>query len=161
VPATTTSVPATTSTSSIAATTTTVAGTPFGGEVAIGDDVEPPTLNPYVLGGDSYSVARISRAWTCGTQEVDGDTRELVPDLVVELPTVANGGLTLNEDGTETVRLRIREDAVWEDGTPVSGYDYEFTYRVIMDPATASARTTTGTSSRSRWRWGRSPSSSP
>ena len=135
-PATTTSVPATTSTSSTApSTTTTVAGTPFGGEVVIGDDAEPPTLNPYVLGGDSYSVARISRAWTCGTQEVDGETRELVPDLVVELPTVANGGLTLNEDGTETVRYRIRPEAVWEDGTPISGYDYEFTYRVIMDPA--------------------------
>lgn len=134
VPSPTTSVPASTSTSSVASTTT-APGTPFGGEVVIGDDAEPPTLNPYDLGGDSYSVARISRAWTCGTQEVDGETRELVPDLVVELPTVANGGLTLNEDGTETVRYRIREEAVWEDGTPVSGYDYEFTYRVIMDPA--------------------------
>ena len=127
---TTTSAPTTTA----ATTTTAPSGTPRGGEAAVGNDQEPPTLNPYVLGGDSYSVALISRAWTCGTQEVDGVTRELVPDLVVELPTVANGGLTVNEDGTETVRYRIRPEAVWEDGTPVSGYDYEFTYQTIMNP---------------------------
>ena len=34
----------------------------------------------------------------------------------------------------ETVRYRIRDDAVWEDGTPVSGFDYEFTYQTIMNP---------------------------
>lgn len=137
-PGTTTQAPTTTSpTTTTAATTTTASGTPRGGEAVIGDDQEPPTLNPYALGGDSYSVARISRAWTCGTQEVDGDTLELVPDLVVQLPTVANGGLTVNADGTETVRYRIREESVWEDGTPVSGYDYEFTYQTIMDPDNA------------------------
>jgi peptide/nickel transport system substrate-binding protein len=124
----------TTTTVTSTTTTTTAPGTLFGGEVVIGDDQEPTTLNPYALGGDSYSVARISRAWTCGTQEIDGDTLELVPDLVVELPTVGNGGLAVNEDGSETVRYQIRGEAVWEDGTPVSGYDYEFTYRTIMDP---------------------------
>lgn len=138
-PATTTQAPTTTSTST-PVTSTSAPPTRFGGEAVIGDDAEPTTLNPYALGGDSYSVARISRAWTCGTQEIDGDSGELVPDLVVELPTVANGGLTLNEDGTETVRYRIREEAVWEDGTPVSGEDYEFTYRTIMDPANGIAR---------------------
>jgi ABC-type transport system substrate-binding protein len=35
------------------------------------------------------------------------------------------------------VRYRIRPEAVWEDGTPVSGFDYEFTYRTIMDPGNA------------------------
>ena len=138
-PSTTTQAPATTAgpTTTTAAATTTLPGPPRGGEAVIGDDQEPPTLNPYALGGDSYSVARLSRAWTCGTQEVDGETLELVPDLVVTLPTVANGGLTVNADGTETVRYRIRPEAVWEDGTPVSGFDYEFTYRTIMDPGNA------------------------
>ncbi|HSQ37729.1 MAG TPA: ABC transporter substrate-binding protein [Acidimicrobiia bacterium] len=136
-PSTTTQAPTTTAvaTTTSTSTSTTAPGTPRGGEAIIGDDQEPTTLNPYALGGDSYSVARISRAWTCGTQEVDGETLELVPDLVVQLPTVANGGLTVNADGTETVRYRLREEAVWEDGTPVSGFDYEFTYRAIMDPA--------------------------
>lgn len=139
-PATTMQASTTTSPPTTEVTTTTAPGTPFGGEAVIGDDAEPPTLNPYSLGGDSYSVARISRAWTCGTQEIDGETRELVADLVVELPTVANGGLILNEDGTETVRYQIRPEAVWEDGTPLSGYDYEFTYRTIMDRANGIGR---------------------
>lgn len=138
---TTTSAPTSTevSTSTLApptttATTTTIPGPHPGGEVVIGDVEEPITLNPFLLGGDTASVTRLARAWTCGTQEMDGETGELVPGLVEELPAIANGGITLNPDGTETVHYRLRPEAVWEDGTPVSGYDYEFTYRTIMDP---------------------------
>ncbi len=135
-PATTRATTTTAAPTTTAAVTTTAAGpaTRFGGEAIIGEAREPVTLNPFSLGGDTYSVALLSRAWTCGTQKVDGTTRELVPDLVVELPTVANGGVTLNEDGTGTVRYEIRPEAIWEDGTPVSGHDYEFTYRTIMAP---------------------------
>ena len=59
---------------------------------------------------------------------------ELIPDVVTELPTIANGGITINDDGTETVRYQIRDEAVWADGTPISGDDYLFTYQTITDP---------------------------
>ncbi|MBN2113265.1 MAG: hypothetical protein JW785_03965 [Acidimicrobiia bacterium] len=138
-PATTTQPPATattagTSTSAATTTTTAVALKPYGGEVIIGDDQEPPTLNQFAPGGDNFIVVKIAQAWNCGVQDIDGYTLELVPDLVTELPTVANGGLVVNADGTETVRYQIHDEAVWEDGTPVSGDDFAFTLETILNP---------------------------
>ncbi|MCU0280985.1 MAG: ABC transporter substrate-binding protein [Acidimicrobiia bacterium] len=136
----TTQPPATTTTagtSSTTATTTTTAPQAlksYGGEVIIGEDQEPPTLNQFAPGGDNFIVAKIAQGWNCGVQDVDGFTLEMIPDLVTELPTVANGGLTVNADGTETVRYQIREEAVWEDGTPISGEDFAFTLETIMNP---------------------------
>jgi peptide/nickel transport system substrate-binding protein len=116
-------------------TTTGVAGKPYGGEVVVGWDQEPPLLNTYAPGGGNNMItAVLYQAWGCGTNEVDGYSLELVPDLVTELPTIANGGITVNADGTETIRYQIRDEAVWADGTPISGADYEFTYQTIMDP---------------------------
>jgi peptide/nickel transport system substrate-binding protein len=107
---------------------------PYGGEVIFASDQEPPSLNTYAPGGDNFIVSIIGQSYWCGVQEIDGFTLELVPDLVTELPSVANGGVTVNADGTETVRYQIRDEAVWEDGTPVSGDDFQFTLDTIMDP---------------------------
>jgi len=136
-PAATTTTAAPTTTAAAAATTTTEAapeGKPYGGEVVIGQDQEPPTLNVFAPGGDNSVVSIIGQGYLTGTQQIDGFTLELVPLVVTELPTVENGGITLNADGTETVKYTIRDDAVWADGTPISGDDYMFTYDTIMDP---------------------------
>ncbi|MEA2001951.1 MAG: ABC transporter substrate-binding protein [Actinomycetota bacterium] len=130
--ATTTAAPATTA----APTTTTAAdpGKQYGGEVTVADDQEPPTLNWAVPGGDNAVVSRIGQAYWAGVQEIDGFTLELIPELVTELPTVANGGVVVNEDLTMTVNYQIRDEAIWSDGTPISGDDFQFTYEIIMDP---------------------------
>ncbi|MEE8331302.1 MAG: ABC transporter substrate-binding protein [Acidimicrobiia bacterium] len=131
-----TEAPATTAPPATAAPGTTQAPfqKPYGGEVFFANDQEPPTLNSFAPGGDNFIVSIIGNSYWCGTQVIDGFTLELTPDVVTELPTVANGGITVNADGTETVRYQIRDEAVWEDGTPVSGDDYQFTYDTIMDP---------------------------
>ena len=133
---TTTAAPATTTTAAPATTTTepAPAGKPYGGEVILGQDQEPPTLNGYAPGGDNFIVSIIGQAYWCGVQEIDGFTLELVPELVTELPTVANGGITINADGTETIRYQILEEAQWADGVPISGDDFMFTYETIMNP---------------------------
>jgi peptide/nickel transport system substrate-binding protein len=113
---------------------TPIVAAPFGGEVIVGVDQEPPTLNPLVPGGDNFIVTDIGQAYFGGVYDIDGETLELVPDLVTELPTVANGGVTVNDDGTMTVVYNIDPDAVWSDGVPVSGADFHFTLDVIMDP---------------------------
>ena len=64
-----------------------------------------------------------------------GDTLDLIPEVVVELPTVANEGVVLNEDGTMTVSYEIRPDAMWADGEPITGSDFQFTLETIMDPS--------------------------
>jgi ABC-type transport system substrate-binding protein len=127
---TTITTPATTST-----TTSTLPGRiDYGGEVVIGVLEEPSTLNWFAGGGESAALGAIGVPVWAGVFKVDGETLELVPDVVVELPSVANGGLVLNPDGTETVRYEIDPLAVWSDGTPISGADLAFTYESIMNP---------------------------
>ncbi len=127
----------TTTTAAPETTTTTTEAKPekpYGGEAIVADDQEPPTLNPLAPGGDNFIVSIIGQGYHTGIQEIDGFTLELIPELGTELPTTANGGVTVNEDGTMTVRYTIKDEAVWADGTPISGADFEFTYTTIMDP---------------------------
>jgi peptide/nickel transport system substrate-binding protein len=125
-----------TTTTAAPATTTTEAepGKPYGGEAIVGDAQEPPTLNTFVPGGDNLIVSVIGQGYLAGVYEIDGYTLELLPELATELPTTANGGVTVNDDGTMTVRYEIKDEAVWEDGTPISGDDFMFTLETILDP---------------------------
>jgi len=107
---------------------------PYGGEAIVADDQEPPTLNSFVPGGDNFIVSIIGQTYAAGVQEISGFTLELIPELVVELPNTDNGGVTVNDDGTMTVRYSILDSAVWEDGTPITGDDFQFTLDTIMDP---------------------------
>ncbi len=91
-------------------------------------------MNPLVPGGDNAVVSRIGQAYLAGVQEIDGYTLELIPELVTELPTVENGGVVVNDDGTMTVNYQIRDEAVWSDGEQISGDDFQFTLDTIMDP---------------------------
>ena len=98
------------------------------------DDQEPPTLNWAVPGGDNFIVSIVGESYWAGVQQINGFTLELDPELVTELPTVGNGGVVINDDGTMTVNYQIRDEAVWSDGTPISGDDLQFTLDIIMDP---------------------------
>ena len=127
----------TTTTAAAEETTTTEAPSnekPYGGEVVVADDQEPPTLNWAVPGGDNFIVSIIGQSYWAGVQEIDGFTLTLIPELVTELPTVGNGGVVLNDDGTMTVNYSIRDEAVWSDGTPITGNDLQFTLDTILDP---------------------------
>ncbi len=116
------------------ATTTEPPAPAYGGTVVIGGDQEPLTLNPFADGGDVSTVATIGQTYLAGVYDVDGSTLQLVPELVTELPSVGNGGVVLNDDGTMTVRWVIRDDAVWSDGVPVTAADLAFTWNLMRDP---------------------------
>lgn len=130
---TTTAAPDETTTTTAPATTTTEAQLekPYGGEAIVGDAQFPPTLNGFINNNSIVSI--VAQTYASGTQEIDGTTLELIPELVIELPTVANGGVVVNDDGTMTVTYQIRDEAIWEDGTPVSGADYQFTLETILE----------------------------
>lgn len=137
---TTTAAPSATSTTTEAPQTTTTTTEPkpqkpYGGEAIVADSQEPPTLNPMAPGGDTFVVSIIGQGYLTGIQEIDGYTLDLVPELATELPTTANGGVVVNDDLTMTVTYTIKEEAVWADGVPITGADFEFTYETIMDPA--------------------------
>ncbi len=125
----------TTTTTTTPETTTTMDPTrSYGGEVVVAVAAEPVSLNPFVQGGGDPIATVIGEAYWAGVQEVDGYTLELIPELVTQLPTVANGGVVINEDGTMTVRYQIRDEATWSDGLPITGEDFQFTLDLILDP---------------------------
>ena len=129
---TTTEAMETTTTEAVEETTTTEPSIekPYGGEAINGADQYPATFNGFI--NDNTVVSDLGNLWACGTQDISGYTLELIPEVVTELPTVANGGFTVNDDGTMTVKYTIRDEARWADGTPISGADYQFTYESIM-----------------------------
>jgi peptide/nickel transport system substrate-binding protein len=112
-------------------TTTTLPETvPVGGTVSLAV-VAPEgaafSFSPWAEG----FVPAIGETYLAGAWEIDAATFDFVPDLVVEIPTVANGGVVVSPEGTMTVTYHIRPEAVWEDGHPVSGDDFAFTYETI------------------------------
>jgi peptide/nickel transport system substrate-binding protein len=124
---------AATTTTTRAITTTTAPPTEpprRGGTAVVGERQEPETLNPLLDG--SASVWRIGELHLAGISDVGPDGRRR-PEVLRDLPTVANGGLALNDDGSMTVRYEILPEAVWADGTPISGADFAFTYETLVD----------------------------
>lgn len=138
VPTTTTQPPNLAAPSSSTTTTTTVPEPvthPYGGDAVIGIGSEPFSLNPFLDGGNSDVVRTIGRPVWAGAFTLDGRTLDPVPVLAAELPTLDNGGLVVDADGTVSVVYRVNPEARWENGTPVTGDDFAFTYRLVTDPA--------------------------
>lgn len=108
---------------------------PYGGEITVGIATEPTTLNPFLEGGGADVVHLIGRTVWAGGIALDGLTHDPFPVLLSEIPSLGNGGLVENDDGTVTVTYRINPEARWEDGSPVTGADFEFTYRLVTDPS--------------------------
>ncbi|MBN1165284.1 MAG: peptide ABC transporter substrate-binding protein [Candidatus Krumholzibacteriota bacterium] len=57
---------------------------------------------------------------------------ELIPDLITEIPTLQNGGISEN---FLVYTYHLRKDARWHDGVPVTSADVKFTWEVMMHPA--------------------------
>ena len=100
----------------------------MGGRLVIGMQQEPEILNEAV----NTMVAGVYVCNLIFSKFVKhNDRMELVPDLIVEIPTVENGGIAPDH---LIYTYRLRQDAVWHDGTPVTSADVEFTYRVMVHP---------------------------
>lgn len=52
--------------------------------------------------------------------------------LLAEMPTKENGGIT-GEGETFSITYRLDPDAVWDDGTPITSADVEFSWRAVLD----------------------------
>ena len=100
----------------------------LGGTLVIGMQQEPEILNDAIN-------SMLSVVYVCNlvfSKFVKNNERmELVPDLIREIPTVENGGISPDY---LTYTYHLRRDAYWHDGIPVTSADVEFTYRVMMNP---------------------------
>lgn len=128
-------------TSSVASTTTTTIALPtYGGAITVGVVGTPDSLNPFLTAGNDDSLEAFRSLMWASAMRLDPQTLEPEPGVVEETPTLGNGGLTINPDGTMTVRYVIRRDAVWEDGTPIGFDDFLRTYEVATEASNVNPR---------------------
>jgi ABC-type transport system substrate-binding protein len=134
---TTTTVAVTSSTTTLPqATTTTSPPDGFGGEAVVGIPFGLNTLNPFQAGG--LDGARlVGNALWATVYDMDPDAWERIPDNVSALPSTANGGIEINDDGSMTVQYQVPRTATWSDGRPISGADLAFTAEAMRDLAFA------------------------
>jgi peptide/nickel transport system substrate-binding protein len=93
------------------------------------------TLNP--LYTNMWFSGITNQIWNCYAWNFD-DQNNPVPVLVKEMPSAENGGISA--DG-KTITLKLREDLVWSDGTPLTSEDFLFTYEMTVNSANAVATT--------------------
>ena len=99
------------------------------GQVVIGLSQEPTVFDPrrpHIEVDEGVYMALFSPLWT-----VDPAGR-LLPRLALEVPTVANGGVSA--DGLSW-SLRLRPGVTWHDGTPFTSADVKYTLESIMAPS--------------------------
>mgnify|MGYP001160172460 CR=1 FL=1 len=90
---------------------------------------ELDSLNPYYT--NMWFASTVQDLLYAPAWWID-DNGSPVPALVTEIPSVENGGLS--PDGT-VVTLKLRQDAMWSDGEPITSADFVFTYDMILDDA--------------------------
>ncbi len=99
-----------------------------GGTVVIGYEQEPAILNPFIEGGDMMATKDVISNVLVGLVRIKPDfTYE--PMLAAEIPDEANGGVTKDPF---TVTWKLKPEATWSDGTPITADDVKFTYDTIM-----------------------------
>lgn len=104
-----------------------------GGTVTIGDVREANQFNPYYL--EQPPDTTVASAVWASLVVATSDGR-LLPDLAVDLPTTANGGVRVPGDGGDamTVRWRLREGLAWSDGAPLTCDDFRYAWEWVLDP---------------------------
>ena len=99
-----------------------------GGRVVVVSAQEPKTLLPHL---DLLTLSReVQRLVFDGLLTLD-DKGEYVPRLAAEVPTVDNGGVSAD---ARVYTFKLRPGIKWQDGTPFTAADVEYTWKLITDP---------------------------
>jgi peptide/nickel transport system substrate-binding protein len=120
--------------------TTSGAAVPKGGSIVVGAEQWPECVNPITSCSSAtwywYSVGLhvLPRAMV-----LDLKGNFVASPLLVEAPTLDNGGVT---QSPFTITFKISDKAVWEDGSPITSSDFDFTWRSIVN--TTGAYSTVG-----------------
>ncbi|HXZ95298.1 MAG TPA: peptide ABC transporter substrate-binding protein [Dehalococcoidia bacterium] len=90
-------------------------------------NTDPYTLDP-AASNDALSVSYIMQIYS-GLLKLDSNL-EPVPDIAASMPTVSADGLTYT--------FHLRTDVKFSDGTPVTAYDFQYSWNRAANPATNS-----------------------
>ncbi len=63
------------------------------------------------------------------------DKGQVIPILATDVPTLANGGIVANSDGTYDITWKLQPNVKWHDGEPFTSKDVAFTWKFVADPA--------------------------
>jgi len=91
-----------------------------------GNSADPESLDPHKT--STVYEANILRDLFMGL---------MVQNAKAEVEPGAAESYTVSDDG-KTYTFKLRQGATWSDGTPVTAQDFEFSWRRVTDPATAS-----------------------
>ena len=94
--------------------------------LTIGYDREPDTMNRYA----THILEDIESCVVEGLVTND-EKMNIVPVLATDVPTTANGGVTLRPDGGMDVTWKLRPGVQWHDGVPHTSADVKFTVDAI------------------------------
>lgn len=93
---------------------------------------EPPSFNAAIVATGYDSLVMHLVLLRLVRTDPNGNVQ---PQLAAGLPTVDNGGVTVDEaNRTMTVTWDLRKDVFWADGKPVTADDVVFTYDAITKP---------------------------
>jgi peptide/nickel transport system substrate-binding protein len=91
---------------------------------------EPENLHPKLLFGSGVTDYFWTFDSTLAIRDFSGAPH---PVIARELPTQANGDWVVNPDGTMVTTYRLRDNARWHDGAPLTARDFAFAYEVYLD----------------------------
>lgn len=128
---TTTSTPPSTSTTSSTTSTTRPLPPPIN-QITFGVVGEIPESINLVSGpaGNRVFDELVAAVQTSALRR-DPATLTPTPGVVADVPSVDNGGIRYNDDGSVRLTYQISSSAVWNDGVPVSGDDFVFTASIL------------------------------
>lgn len=89
---------------------------------------EPKSLNPLLATDTTDGFIDRLMFEPLVSANPKGDPVPMLADVV---PTLTNGGIS--KDGL-TITYRLRKDATWTDGTPVTSQDVKFSWQAIVNP---------------------------
>ncbi|MGO9358501.1 MAG: peptide ABC transporter substrate-binding protein [Xanthobacteraceae bacterium] len=98
------------------------------GQAVIGLSQEPTVFNPLLVHievDEAVYFNLFSALWRVDPKG------EFVPDLVSEIPSVENGGVSA--DGLQW-RIKLKPNAQWHDGEPFTAEDVKFNIELIQNP---------------------------
>ncbi|HLU36552.1 MAG TPA: peptide ABC transporter substrate-binding protein [Thermomicrobiales bacterium] len=98
-----------------------------GGELRIIQWQAPTSLSPHVVGGSKDYLGSLPVMEPLMHLGVEA---ELIPNLITEVPSLDNGGLS---DDMTSVTFHLLPDVTWSDGEPFTAEDVRFTIEWVQD----------------------------
>jgi peptide/nickel transport system substrate-binding protein len=105
-----------------------------GKTVVLGFSQEPDTFVAFEAG---LYVTQVAANAIYSYLTYYDDVMQPYADMATEVPTLENGGAVMVGDGADQhleTTFKIRQDATWSDGTPVTADDVVWTYKVSLNP---------------------------